>query len=85
MRGEIFPLGLYGHSCYGCSPLIYRRWEYERYRITLIHMFIYTNVYLPDVYDHLGLYIPLVNDSIVSITLIGLLYQLIISRYRLIH
>ena len=83
-RGK-FLLGSYGYPCYGCSRPIYRLWECQFFIKTVIFMSISTNAYWPYVGDHLGLYILLVNDSINQIILIGLLYQLTISIYRLIH
>ena len=47
-------------------------------------MSISCNARWPYVRDPLGSYIFLVNDSIDSITLIGIPYQLTMSRYRLI-
>ena len=65
--GEV-PLGFHGNLYYGRSPPIYRLWECEIFTKTLIIMSISTDVHWPYVYDPLGPYISLVNNSIDQIT-----------------
>ena len=57
-----------GTLTYGHFPLIYRHLVCGFFTQTLIFMSISTNIYKPYVYDPLGPYISLVNNSIYPLT-----------------
>ena len=49
---------------YGCSPPIYKHYEYKIFTKTLLIISISTKIYIPYLCNLLGLYILLVNNLI---------------------